>query len=193
MAELSARELIDQWRQLLETLISAAASAAPHTELPQELLESSMHQLELMQKLFERERRLQGELAGRLLVPVDAVFDLLEDTGATLRRQAEALAAAGRALEETARTDGQPSRHVRADDRCAAPADRARKGSGRARAHQTWRRTQPRALIRNQEVADSIPVGSIGRRPARRHGLGLEAATLRARAADAAAPSWRGP
>jgi len=30
------------------------------------------------------------------------VFDLLEETGATLRRQAEALAAAGSALEETA-------------------------------------------------------------------------------------------
>ena len=34
--------------------------------------------------------------------PVDAVFDLLEESGATLRRQAEALEAAGGALEETA-------------------------------------------------------------------------------------------
>jgi hypothetical protein len=33
---------------------------------------------------------------------VDAVFDLLEESGTTLRRQAEALEAAGRALEETA-------------------------------------------------------------------------------------------
>jgi hypothetical protein len=59
-------------------------------------------QLELAQELIERERRLQAEVASRLLAPVDAVFDLLEETGATLRRQAEALEAVGRALEETA-------------------------------------------------------------------------------------------
>lgn len=58
--------------------------------------------LELVQEVIERERRLQSDLAGRLLAPVDAVFDLLEESGATLRRQAEALEAAGRALEETA-------------------------------------------------------------------------------------------
>ena len=37
-----------------------------------------------------------------LVAPVDAVFDLLEESGATFRRQAEALESAGRALEETA-------------------------------------------------------------------------------------------
>jgi hypothetical protein len=37
-------------------------------------------------------------LAGQLLAPVDAIFDLLEESGVILRRQAEALAAAGRAL-----------------------------------------------------------------------------------------------
>jgi len=59
-------------------------------------------QLELVQEVIERERRLQKELAGRVVAPVDAVFDLLEQTGATLSRQAEALEAAGRALEEAA-------------------------------------------------------------------------------------------
>lgn len=56
----------------------------------------------LMDSVVERERRLQGELAGYAFAPVDAVFDLLEESGTTLRRQAEALEAAGRALEETA-------------------------------------------------------------------------------------------
>jgi hypothetical protein len=59
-------------------------------------------QLELVQEIIERERRLRRELAGSLIAPVDAAFDLLEESGATLRRQAEALEAAGRALEETA-------------------------------------------------------------------------------------------
>jgi hypothetical protein len=59
-------------------------------------------QLELVQEVIERERRLQSELAARIVAPVDAVFDLLEETGVTMRRQAEALEAAGRALEETA-------------------------------------------------------------------------------------------
>jgi hypothetical protein len=55
-----------------------------------------------VQEVIERERQLQKELARRFVAPLDAVFDLFEETGATLRRQAEALEAAGRALEETA-------------------------------------------------------------------------------------------
>jgi hypothetical protein len=60
------------------------------------------HQLRLVEEVIERERGLQRDLAARLAAPVDAVFDLLEESGATLRRQAEALESAGRALEETA-------------------------------------------------------------------------------------------
>lgn len=56
----------------------------------------------LMESVVERERRLQSDLAGYALAPVDAVFDLLQESGTTLRRQAEALEAAGRALEDTA-------------------------------------------------------------------------------------------
>jgi hypothetical protein len=55
-----------------------------------------------VQEVLERERRLQRELASRLLAPVDAIFDLLEQSGTTLRRQAETLESAGRGLEETA-------------------------------------------------------------------------------------------
>lgn len=81
---------------------ASAASAAGRTGLPRDLLGAMQRQLELVQEVIERERRMQRELAGYLVAPVDAVFDLLEGTGATLRRQAEALEAAGRALEETA-------------------------------------------------------------------------------------------
>jgi hypothetical protein len=102
MPELSGRDLLHEWRRLMDSVIASAASAAGGPDLPHDLLGAMQRQLELVQEVIERERRLQKELTGRLVAPVDAVFDLLEETGATLRRQAEALEAAGRALEETA-------------------------------------------------------------------------------------------
>ena len=101
MPELSGRELLNEWRQLMDSVVASATSVAGRADLPRELLRAMQRQLELVQALIERERGLQSELASRLLAPVDAAFDLLEETGATLRRQAEALEAAGRALEET--------------------------------------------------------------------------------------------
>jgi ABC-type transporter Mla subunit MlaD len=41
-------------------------------------------------------------LTGRVTAPFDAVFDLLEESTTTLRSQADALAAAGQALEDAA-------------------------------------------------------------------------------------------
>ena len=86
----------------MDSVVDSAASVAGRGELPQKLLEAMQHQLELIEDVIERERGFQKELATRLVGPVDAVFDLLEESGATLRRQAEALESAGRALEETA-------------------------------------------------------------------------------------------
>jgi hypothetical protein len=100
--ELSGRELLHEWRQLMDSMIASANSAAGGSDLPHDLLGAIRRQLELVQDVIERERRLQKELTGRVVAPLDAVFDLLEETGSTLRRQAEALEAAGGALEETA-------------------------------------------------------------------------------------------
>ena len=47
-------------------------------------------------------RELEKDLAGRIAAPFDAIFDLLEESGATLHSQAEALESAGRALQEAA-------------------------------------------------------------------------------------------
>lgn len=102
MPELSGGELLREWRRLMDAMIASVASAGGRSELPHSLLRPMQRQLELLQEIIERERRLQRELTGTLVAPVDAVFDLLEETGATLGRQAEALEAAGRALEETA-------------------------------------------------------------------------------------------
>jgi hypothetical protein len=89
MPDLGARELLREWEKVMRTI-------------PRPLLEPMQRQLDLLHEVVERERRLQAELTGRVLAPVDALFDLLEESGAMLRRQAEALEAAGRALEESA-------------------------------------------------------------------------------------------
>ena len=91
MTDLGGRELLREWRKLMDSVVDSAASVAGRGEVPQKLLEAMQHQLQLIQ-----------EFAARLVAPVDAVFDLLEESGATLRSQAEALESAGRALEETA-------------------------------------------------------------------------------------------
>lgn len=102
MPDVGGRELLREWRKLMDSVVDSATSVAGHGELPQKLVETMEHQLHLIQEVLERERALQKDLAARLVGPVDAVFDLLEESGATLRRQAEALESAGRALEETA-------------------------------------------------------------------------------------------
>ncbi len=102
MAEQTGRELLEEWRGVMESVLSSAAAMTGRTELPRDLLRALRRQLELVQEVLDRERTIQSELAGRVFAPLDALFDLLEETGATLTRQAEALQTAGAALEETA-------------------------------------------------------------------------------------------
>jgi hypothetical protein len=100
--ERTPRDLLREWREFLDSATASAISATGRSTLPRQLVDGMQRQIELVQDLVDRERRLQRDVAGRLIAPIDAAFDLLEGTGATLRRQAEALGAAGRALEETA-------------------------------------------------------------------------------------------
>ena len=102
MPELSGRELLHEWERVTSSLIAAASSLPGGSELPRQLLESVQRQLRLVQEVVERERELQREVAAHLVGPVDALFDFLEEGGATMRKQSEAMKLAGRALEETA-------------------------------------------------------------------------------------------
>ena len=102
MTDLGGRELLSEWRKLMDSVVESATSVAGGRELPQKLLETMQQQVKLVEEVIERERAFQREVAARIAAPVDAVFDLLEESGATLRRQAEALESAGQALEETA-------------------------------------------------------------------------------------------
>jgi hypothetical protein len=86
----------------MDSVVESATSVAARGELPQRLLGAMEQQLDLIHEVIQRERAFQREVAAHLAAPVDAVLDLLEESGATLRRQAEALESAGRALEETA-------------------------------------------------------------------------------------------
>ena len=102
MTDLGGRELLSEWRKLMDSVVESATSVGGGRELPQKLLETMQQQVKLVEEVIERERAFQREVAARIAAPVDAVFDLLEESGATLRRQAEALESAGQALEETA-------------------------------------------------------------------------------------------
>jgi hypothetical protein len=102
MPDLSGLDLLGEWRRLMDGLMSSAASVGKQAELPRQLLEPMQRQVQLVQEVIERERELQRQIAGRVLAPVDAMFDVLAESSVMLRRQAEALEAAGRALEESA-------------------------------------------------------------------------------------------
>jgi len=102
MPEPGGHELLEEWRRVVESLLASAGAATGHSQVPRELIAAMHRQLELMQELLERERGAQRGLASRVAAPFDAVFDLLERSGASLHSQAEALASAGAALQETA-------------------------------------------------------------------------------------------
>ena len=102
MPDLSGHDLVAEWRKAVDSLAAAAGSLAGRPELPRDISSALNRQLDLVGELIERERKLQREVATRVIAPVDAIFDLLEQSGATLRRQADALDSAGKAIEETA-------------------------------------------------------------------------------------------
>jgi methyl-accepting chemotaxis protein len=96
------RDLLREWQDAMQSIVSSAKGAAGRSEIPRQLLAPMQRQVELLQEVIDRERRLQSELFGHLFAPVDAVFDLLEQSGAALRQQSQALEEASRALEQTA-------------------------------------------------------------------------------------------
>ena len=89
-------------------------------------------QLDVLQEVVDRERRLQREVVGRLLAPADAIFDLLEQSGAALHQQAEALEEAARALEQTAvLVKAQADLFERTGRAVREPTELAKKAAGR--------------------------------------------------------------
>jgi hypothetical protein len=118
----------------MDSVVASTASLGAHTPMSHQMTQAMERQLELVQEVVERERRVQKELAGHLFAPVDGVFDLLEESGVMLRRQAEALAAAGRALQETAElVKTQAELFERTIGTLREPAERAKSAAGLSR------------------------------------------------------------
>ena len=131
LPELSGQELIAEWRKVIDAAVGSLSSVGEHVEAPHQLVDPMRRQLELVEELIARERRLQRQAASQLLAPVDAVFELLEASTRTLRKQGEALEAAGRALEETAGlVKAQAALFEGAVGTLREPSDRARAAIG---------------------------------------------------------------
>src|SRR3954463_104832 len=90
MPENGGLDLLRDWQSAMQSVI------------PKQLLGPLQRQADLIQDVLERERRLQREVLGYAFAPFEAVFDLLEQSGTTFRRQDEALEQAAPAPEETA-------------------------------------------------------------------------------------------
>jgi hypothetical protein len=131
----------------MDTVISSAASVAERRELPRDLLRLMRNQATLVQEVIEREQTLQRLIGARLIEPVEAGFDLLEESAATLRRQSETLGSAAKALQETAALMTQQAelfertihtlRQPVTLARSAAKIERPRTRSGKGRAKPT--------------------------------------------------------
>jgi hypothetical protein len=136
--------------------LAASATSTAGAAVPRPLLEAMQRQLELVQEVIERERRAQKQLAAGLVAPVDAVFDLLEQIGVTLRRQAEALETAGRALEESARlAQNQAELFERTIGVLREPTEIAKTVAGLERGTRARGTPQPRADRPDQKQTPS--------------------------------------
>src|SRR3954468_11681135 len=99
VADSGERDLIKEWQAAMQGVARAVPGGG---DVARRVLAPLQRQTELLQELLEVERRVQREVVGRALAPLDAAFDLLEQSGAALRGQAEAMEHAAQALEQTA-------------------------------------------------------------------------------------------
>lgn len=119
MADDGGLDLLREWQSAMTSVI------------PRQLLGPLKRQTELIQDVLERERKLQREVLGYVFGPLDAVLDLLEQSGATIRQQAEALEQAARALEDAAvLMKAQAELFERGIQAIREPADLARSAAG---------------------------------------------------------------
>ncbi len=172
MSEPDGHDLLGEWRRLVDSLVGSAASVAGRSQVPRELLRVSQRQLEVLQEVVDRERRLQGELAAMVTAPIGLVFDLLEEAGETLRLQAEALESAGRALEETAGLmKRQAERFERGVAALRQPAELARTAAGAKRPRRKAAAGKKRPSRTKAAASEERPrraKGSTGAKAARR-------------------------
>ena len=119
MADGGGLDLLRDWQSAMTSVI------------PKQLLGPLKRQTDLIGDVLERERRLQREVLGYVFAPIDGIFDLLEQSAATIRQQAEAIEQAARALEDTAvLMKAQAELFERGVNTAREPADVARRVAG---------------------------------------------------------------
>jgi signal transduction histidine kinase len=101
-ADLRGVDLVREWQAAMQSVAASVTGATGRSDVARQLLAPLQRQAELVQEVLERERELQRDLLGRVFEPFDAAFDLLEQSGAALREQAEAIEHAARSLEQAA-------------------------------------------------------------------------------------------
>ena len=69
MPESGGHDLLKEWQEAMQSVVSSAASAAGRSALPRQLITPMQRQFDLVQELFERERKLQRDLLARTFAP----------------------------------------------------------------------------------------------------------------------------
>jgi hypothetical protein len=127
---MSESDLLGEWRAAMGAVVSVITSAGRSDAL-RPLLGPLQHQAELIERVLEQQRHIQGQLVDRAFEPVDAIFDLLERSGAMMRAQAEALEQAAQAVEQAAGLMRTQAELFEAATKTArAPADLVRGAAG---------------------------------------------------------------
>jgi hypothetical protein len=126
-------DLVGEWRSAMQSVVSAITSAG-RSEALKPLLGPLQRQAELLERVLEQQQRIQGQLVDRAFEPVDAIFDILERSGAMMRAQAEALEQAAQAVEQAAGLMRTQAELFEAATKTArAPADIVRGAAGGGR------------------------------------------------------------
>ena len=92
-------DLLRAWRDVIRQL-GSLPSLPGQAEVTRALIGPLQRQAELLEETLQRQMRFERDLAGRVLEPVNVVFDALAQTSSAMRTQAEAMQAASAALKQ---------------------------------------------------------------------------------------------
>jgi hypothetical protein len=130
VSEPHGNDLLGEWRSAMQSVVSALTGVG-RSDVLRPLLGPLQRQAELVERVLEQQQRIQGQLVDRAFEPVDAIFDVLERSGAMMRAQAEALEQAAQAVEHAAGLMRTQAELFEAATKTArAPADLVRGAAG---------------------------------------------------------------
>src|SRR3954451_13910671 len=96
-------DVLRSWQDVLKQLGGVAGSlgsAAGQSDLVKQLTGPLQHQAELVEQALRRQFEYERDLAGRLLAPLNALVDALEQTSTAMRTQSQAFDAASASFKQ---------------------------------------------------------------------------------------------